>query len=159
MSGGNRTQKFVLVGPHAGKTLVVNGHQFVDGEYDITANEEQLKSVGNVFACYGAFPAEDVSDTPDAPTPDAGEAAADAAAHAVGSTETKADEGKSDPPAPTLAEAIAALDPAVDDHWTGSGLPAMNAIEKIMGDRSVTRADVEAQAAGYNREKAKAIRG
>ena len=34
-------QKFVLVGPHAGQTMHVNGHEFVDGEMTFQGSAEQ----------------------------------------------------------------------------------------------------------------------
>lgn len=151
MSGGSRTQLFRLVGPHAGKTMAVNGHEFVDGECSIHGNDEQIKHVANVFACYAAFTPEAIEamelEAAVAPDPEAIGGEKSPQAPPVGS------------PKPSLAEAIGQLDPENDAHWTAQGLPAMDAIENIMGSKSVTRADVNAAADGYTRDKAKALRG
>jgi len=55
-----------------------------------------------------------------------------------------------------LRKAIQELDPATDEHWTGTGKPMLNAIEKFYGSSGVTRADVQAALPGYDREAAKA---
>ncbi|QNN97180.1 hypothetical protein P9A51_gp25 [Xanthomonas phage Xp12] len=54
----SKTQRFVLVGPHQGKTMNVNGHEFVDGEYEFAGNDGQIASLTRVFGFYGALPAE-----------------------------------------------------------------------------------------------------
>ncbi len=65
-----------------------------------------------------------------------------------------------DPPPPEvntkLQKAVQSLDPADDNHWTRDGKPAMSAVEKLYGSAGITRADVEAVAPGWTREKAKA---
>lgn len=55
-----------------------------------------------------------------------------------------------------LQKAVQSLDPADDSHWTKDGKPAMTAVEKLYGSAAITRADVEAVAPGWTREKAKA---
>jgi hypothetical protein len=55
-----------------------------------------------------------------------------------------------------LQKAVQSLDPADDTHWTKDGKPAMTAVEKLYGSAGITRADVEAVAPGYTRDKAKA---
>lgn len=47
----------------------------------------------------------------------------------------------------TLAEALSALDDANDEHWNKDGSPKMAVIEDLVGDKSLTKADVEAHAA------------
>lgn len=47
--------------------------------------------------------------------------------------------------------ALAQLDPARDEHWTASGLPAVPAVRALAGDDSVTRAQVEAAAPDLRR--------
>lgn len=65
-----------------------------------------------------------------------------------------------DPPPPEvntkLQKAVQSLDPADDNHWTRDGKPAMSAVEKLYGSAGITRADVDAVAPGWTREKAKA---
>jgi hypothetical protein len=54
----SKTQKFVLVGPHAGKTIAINGHEFVDGEFTYAGSEQQVATLARVLEFYGAVPAE-----------------------------------------------------------------------------------------------------
>lgn len=54
----SKTQKFVLIGPHAGKTIAINGHEFVDGEFAYAGSEQQVATLARVFEFYGAVPAE-----------------------------------------------------------------------------------------------------
>ena len=51
-----------------------------------------------------------------------------------------------------IATALGQLDPENDDHWTGSGLPAMAAVEERVGSKDIKRADVEAALPGWNRD-------
>lgn len=54
-----------------------------------------------------------------------------------------------------LAKAVRSLDPENDDHWTKDGRPTMAAVEKSYGATDFTRADVDAVAPGYTRDKAR----
>lgn len=161
------TQKFVLVGPHAGKSMAVNGHEFVDGEFVFQGSDAQIATLTNVFSFYGAVPAEkaeleqlraEKSQAPQAPsTPadpegDKGGEQTQAPAAPVGSDTN--DKDVKDPVLPTLAEAIGMLDPENDAHWTSNNLPGLDDLSKLTG-KSVSRADVEAIAAGYTRAKAR----
>lgn len=51
-------QDFVLVGPHVGKTMAVNGHPFQDGRYRFTGPGHQVESLTKIFATYSALPIE-----------------------------------------------------------------------------------------------------
>ena len=42
-----------------------------------------------------------------------------------------------------IAEACDQLDHTNDEHWTGSGLPQMSAVEGLAGDKGITRADIK----------------
>lgn len=53
-----------------------------------------------------------------------------------------------------LRTVIAALDPAVDDHWTEDGKPALDAIDQALGRTDTARADVDATAPGWTRRAA-----
>lgn len=137
------TQKFVLVGPHAGKTLSVNGHEFADGEYTFQGSAEQVGTLSRIFADYAALPEEQAelaqlkaekaaqSQAPQAPTEPAGK--------------------------PTLGEAIGQLDPNDDKHWTSNNLPALDVLESMTGKKAA-RSDVDAVAEGYTRAKARAAK-
>ncbi|MFA5702899.1 MAG: hypothetical protein WC982_05200 [Advenella sp.] len=50
------TQRYLLVGPHTGKTLTVNGHPFVEGRYSFTGPAHQIASLTNIFRRYSALP-------------------------------------------------------------------------------------------------------
>lgn len=160
---GTTTQKFVLVGPHAGKTMAVNGHEFVDGELVFQGSSAQIAVLTNIFGFYGAVPAEkaeleqlraEKSQGEQTPVPagDKGGEQTQAPAAPVGSDTN--DKDVKDPVFPTLAEAIGMLDPENDAHWTSNNLPGLDDLSKLTG-KAVSRADVEAIAAGYTRAKAR----
>lgn len=49
-----------------------------------------------------------------------------------------------------ILSALAKLDVANDDHWTGDGLPRVDVIETLLGSK-ITRAEVTAAARSFNR--------
>ena len=51
-------QKFVLVGPNAGKSIAINGHEFVDGEMTFQGSADQASTLERVFGYYGVMTAE-----------------------------------------------------------------------------------------------------
>jgi len=53
-----------------------------------------------------------------------------------------------------INEALGALNPANDKHWTREGLPAMKAVEALVGDSSITRQDVTDAWPGFDRDEA-----
>lgn len=55
-----------------------------------------------------------------------------------------------------LREALGALDPTNDDHWTSEGLPRVEAVAEISGNAQVKRQDITNADPEFNREKAKA---
>lgn len=143
-------QKFVLVGPHAGKTMDVNGHAFENGEFTFVGSPDQIAFLARSLSYYGAVPAQQAeldalkaaaSAAPDAP---AAPAAADDAmlAQALGMS---------------LGEAIGTLDPENDAHWTSNNLPALEPLADLIG-KKVSRGDVDAVADGYTRAKARAAK-
>jgi len=52
----------------------------------------------------------------------------------------------------TIADSLALLDPENDDHWTKGGLPRMNVIEALVGDKTITREDVSEARHGLCRQ-------
>ena len=50
--------KFVLVGPHEGKTMHINNHQFIDGEYTFSGAPAEIVTLTQIFSFYSAFPAD-----------------------------------------------------------------------------------------------------
>lgn len=89
----------------------------------------------------------------------ADKAAADAAEAERLQQQSQENGGGEQPPADakieTVADALKALDPANDEHWTARGVPSMSIIEQLMG-RDVSRAEVEAVAPDLTRAVAKA---
>jgi hypothetical protein len=165
-------QKFILIGPHAGKTLAVNGHEFVDGEYEFVGSHEQIATLTRIFSFYGAVTAQEahtmalaaelaamrkpVAATQEelasavAPATQAAPVAEPAATPAPAAATSVAE-------AMTLGEAIGALDPEVDAHWTSNNLPSLDHLGELTG-KKVARSDVDTVADGYTRAKARAAR-
>lgn len=161
------TQKFVLVGPHAGKTVMVSGHQFTEGEMTFHASHDVLMSLTQVLGFYGAIPAEhaelaqlkqkqakeeskaEVAEAKPTAAEEKDAAAAKALAEALGDDSPA---GEID-----LAEALSTLDPNVEAHWTSNNLPSLDYLSTMVGSK-VSRGDVEALAEGYTRAKARAAK-
>ena len=144
-------QRFVLTGPHAGKTMNVNGLQFVDGVLDVNVSGAQVGVLTRVLSYYGALPEAEA---------ELAELKAKKAEPSEGMRLVQSREeldavkqsGK-----PTLGEAIGALDPENDKHWTSNNLPALDVLEELTG-KKVARDEVNAVAEGYTRAKARAAK-
>jgi hypothetical protein len=54
--------------------------------------------------------------------------------------------------------ALHGLDPSNDEHWTGQGIPSVDAVSTIVG-RKVSREEIERSAPGLNRTAAQAAAG
>jgi len=54
----------------------------------------------------------------------------------------------------TIKEALAQLDPMVDEHWTADGLPRMDVVEGLVGTKEITRQDVTEADPEFCREEA-----
>lgn len=150
---GTTSQKFVLVGPHAGKSMAVNGHEFVDGEFTFQGSSAQIAVLANIFGFYGAVPAEKAELEQLRAEKSQGEQTQTQTPAAPVGSDTN-DKDVKDPVLPTLAEAIALLDPEVDSHWTSNNLPGLDDLERLTG-KKVTRQEVDAIASGYTRAKAR----
>ena len=50
------SKNFVLIGPHAGKTMTINGHQFVDGKFTFRGDSSHIETLTRIFSFYGAVP-------------------------------------------------------------------------------------------------------
>ena len=169
-------QKFVLVGPHAGQTMHVNGHEFVDGEMTFQGGAEQAATLERVFEFYGAMTAEKAElhalrgeqKPADNKQPEGGaqvdsgtsggQADAQGSATSTEATKQAQDAPNGTPDAkPSLAEAIGLLDPEVDAHWTSNNLPNLEHLGELTG-KKVARDEVNAVAEGYTRAKARAAK-
>lgn len=53
-----------------------------------------------------------------------------------------------------VANAVAKLDPAVDEHWTSEGLPSVSVVADTVGDQKVTREMIDEAAPEFNRQRA-----
>jgi len=174
---------FVLVGANAGKTVALGGRQFTDGSHTATGPEEELKCLGRFLArAYQAFPegseeltkAQEALNGGDQVQADGsvqdgqegvrggpGSDTEGAEETPDGGSDAGAETGEAGPDdatgngARSLAEAVQALDPENDDHWTNGGQPKVDAVASQLGRTDVTRAQVEAAAPGYNREVAR----
>lgn len=174
------TQVFVITsGPHVGKTCNIVGHAFVEGRLAFRGSAEQVQVLTNIFSFNGIEPDrggapavaadeqnfEAHSTWAEPPAPAAEQAATeqpvpqdsrDDATGEDGSLEQQGEDadlqamlGK-----PSLGEAVAALDPENDAHWTSNNLPNLEALTGLTGSK-VARGQVEAIASGYTRAKAK----
>lgn len=54
----------------------------------------------------------------------------------------------------TIQEALQALDPQNDEHWTSDGSPRMDTLQELTGDESLTRKQVREIAPTFTRETA-----
>lgn len=53
-----------------------------------------------------------------------------------------------------IIEALRKLDVDNDNHWTSDGLPRLDTVKMIASDPSISRMDIDAVAAGFNRSNA-----
>lgn len=194
--------RYHLVGAHAGKTITLGGHEFVDGVFTFGANKEgvmpspqEATRKSNLLGkCYQAYLEGPELDAAKARIEKAGAANAgeldvakredeeQANRPPVGTKpEPKADkpadaepeqpapaapEPEVTPPAPeqptterkgAVRTALTKLDATNDDHWTGQGLPSVEAVRELSGNKDVSRQDIQALAPKLNREEAKKI--
>lgn len=175
---------FVLTPPLEGKTLRLGDYGFQEGRCTITAPADQMALHARFLERnWQAYPEghealkekpngqRDLQPNPEgaqgdlqpegagAPSGDGSDAGqGDAGGETGNQAGGLAPEG--DGQAPELNEklrkAVMTLDPVDDSHWTKDGKPAMTAVEKLYGSSGLTRADVDAAAPGFNREKAAA---
>lgn len=137
--------KLVLTAARTGKTEVLNGVPFKEGNAEIVGTtEEHSGLIRYMGLSYAAFleGSEEL-----------------ASAQKVKYKEPEKDEdNENKDPDPVLneklMEAIKKLSPENDDHWTQAGWPDMKALEIFYGASDITRAQVTAAAPGYNRKKA-----
>ena len=170
-----KTQRYLLVGPHTGKTLTVNGHPFVEGRYSFTGPAHQIASLTNIFRRYSALPeaeaqAFQIEYIKANGTEEERKAVADFEARQsdggsflipqTGGEQTGGEQTGGEQTGgerPTLGEAIGMLDPEDSDHWTSNNLPSLDKLSELTG-KKVGRADVDAVAEGYTRAKARAAK-
>lgn len=164
------TRKLVLQGAHAGKSVVLSGYKFEDGEMTVTGPEEELDKLCRLLK--RSYQAEveggsnEVQEDGEVPNGEAdlrSGSSADAEeqpedADVTGSGDTEAGEaGPEDATgdgARSIAEAVKSLDPNDDALWTNGGLPKVEAVAETLGRTDVTRKSLEAALPGWTRDKA-----
>jgi hypothetical protein len=153
------TQRFILTGPHAGKTIHLGGYDFVDGVLTIIGGTADVENAARIVCrYYSALPEQEwklqqeleaakaTKDEQPAPV----EQPAPLVGEALGEALKELDLD--------LPTALGQLDPAVDAHWTSNNLPALDWLSEQTG-KPVKRAEVEAIAPDYTRAKARAAKG
>lgn len=143
--------KFELVGVNAGKTVVLGGYEFVDGVYTYDSPDETVAGLTTYLArCYNAHPVGS-ADLEQAKADYETEQSTGKTIVREGAPQKDNDVG----PKQTVVDAINSLDHENDAHWTEAGLPSVDAVADLAGER-VTRAAIEGAAPGFNRAAAKA---
>jgi hypothetical protein len=161
--------RFVLTGSLEGQTINLGGHQFVDGFYEFVGPEPQispsleeagLKAI-YLAKSYQAYPegsqalaeAQERLRNNQAP---AGEVN-------VGEREQAHQNEAGDKlVSGRVAEglirtAITQLDPNNDEHWTGQGLPSVEAVRTLSANKDISRQDIQNLAPNLTREEATRI--
>lgn len=186
--------KLIMTGHFAGKTVKINGYQFVNGELTLKGDMKAMDGVINYFRTYNAYlagsdelaaaQARDKGETYGAgevldgqgsdtsgvsangsdPGTGSGPGATGASTDGSGSNpegdgvpagrEAGAPAETSDPQVLKIIDALKALDPTADEHWTDAGLPRVDAVATASGIPAVTRKDIENAVPGWNRESA-----
>lgn len=152
-----QVRSFTVVGPKAGEDQVINGHFFEKGQFSIEVNDQQYKGLTNLFSYYSVLPTDEaeLAAALDGDAADTGPKAPEVPL--TGGSATANDPQTDGTPKPTLAEALGALDPENDAHWTSNHLPAIDHLETVTGTK-VSRADVNTLAEDFTRAKARAVK-
>jgi hypothetical protein len=145
-------EKFILVGPNAGKSGVWGGYAFENGICIVQGQIEGINAAAGLLSrFYGAYPATIAAAMKARGVTDP--ALLDVEAEEVPTVEPLLPQELT--LAEKIAEALKKLDPANDDHWTSNNLPALDEIGELLG-QDVTRAQVNEVAQGYTRAAARA---
>lgn len=165
-------QNYVLVGPLAGRTITLGGHQFVEGVFkfgptdDVMPSDQDKALKAKLLAkMYQAFP----------------EGSAELEAAQRRFKEGKAPDNELDvakrededqaqrKPAGAsgsdrsikgaVRTALTKLDAKNDEHWTEGGLPSVAAVRELSSNDKVSRADITELAPNLTREEAAKVQG
>lgn len=163
--------KFVLVGGYAGKTINLGGHQFVDGAFDYstyvdgdgntiaTSPQDQALKGDFLAKNYQAYP-EGSKELEAAQAKLEGGEAPNGGELDVGKREEQqqADAGEKQTSdrarQGAVRTALTKLNPKDDKHWTEAGLPSVEAVRELSGNKDVSRADIQNLAPKLTREEA-----
>jgi hypothetical protein len=144
--------RFIKTGVFAGQTKNFGGYQFVDGVFTlgpdaqgVSPSAQDASALNDYLGkCYEAF----LEGSPELLAAQAGEP--------VKPGPAKADRDAPDPNKARIAlvrDALTKLSVENDDHWTGAGLPSVEAIRTIAGSKELSRGDIDEAAPGMNREE------
>lgn len=164
--------KFILVGGYAGKTVNLGGHAFVDGTFDYstyldaegatihTSPTDQVLKADFLAKNYQAYP-EGSKELEEAQAKLAGgKVAPNAGELDVGDREQKQQDEQGEQHTSdrvrkgAVRTALTKLDPKEDAHWTSTGLPSVEAVRELSGDKEVSRQDIQNLAPKLTREEA-----
>jgi hypothetical protein len=165
---------FILVGPHAGKTVTLGGHAFVDGTFTlgldadgVAPSPEDAERKGIYLGkMYQAFPkgsdnlaeakktgksplAKDELNVADAEIKDQAERIPVGEPSAPGKKKTVRKGA--------VRTAVVKLDPTNDEHWTDKGLPSVEAVRDLSKNDEISRQDIVEVAPSLTREEAAKI--
>ncbi|SRR6266550_1502679 len=186
----------VLTGPDTGRTCLLHGKDFVNGEMVVSGNpgevETQLRYIARTCRAYPVG-SPDLAEAQErdhsrgiqhSPSSSPGQRdherlRSSSRESPRGVQEVSADHGPGlDPVVPAdgseglgaggsghadswlppeqitqIGNAVLALDPENDSHWTEDGLPSVEALAAALVNPSISRQTIEAIAPGYTREK------
>lgn len=154
--------RFHLVGVQAGQTVLLGAktpdvgpqYPFVDGVFEFAGSDQDAVNIG-VFLerSYQAYPEGPKLDAARLAFGESGEASKPAKTDSKKVEPTK-DDGV-EPRPESVAEALSMLDASNDSHWNSRKQPSVDALVALLG-RTVTRAEIEEAAPGFDRDAAKA---
>lgn len=162
--------QFVLVGGYAGKTINLGGHQFVDGVFTYGPDAENVIPGDDEVRLKGDFLAKSFQAYREGSTELAEAQArikggkAPAGELDVGAREVKQQDDQAERVVSDRARlgavrsAITKLDPENKDHWTDAGLPSVEAVRDLSGNKDIGRKDIEALAPKLTRDEAKKLK-
>jgi hypothetical protein len=141
-----------LAGVRAGKTVKLGEFEFVKGKFFYEGNDKTHEEYLAIYLerNFYAFPAGSAA------LKEANERYAREQESGIAEEPSAAtDDEDEDEPNPTVKEAIDSLNHENDEHWTETGLPKLEAVGDLAGEK-VTRQQAETAAPNYNRAAAKA---
>lgn len=158
--------KFILVGGYAGKTINLGGHQFVEGVFDYgptpdgvyPSDQEVALKADSLAKNYQAYIEDSEAHKAALKKLEGGEAPSNgelelekreqAEQQKAGEAVTQRQQQGA------IRSALTKLDPKDDAHWTSTGLPSVEAVRELSGDKEVSRAQIAELAPKLTREEA-----
>lgn len=158
---------FILVGPHAGKTITLGGHPFIDGVFafgkgmEVAPGPQDVAKKGNLLGkLYQAY----LEGSPQLAAAEARLAGEETPEGELRVEQREQQEQEQRQPSGAggsgraaqgaIRTALTKLDPENDEHWTDAGLPAVEAVRQLSGNDDVSRQDIKSLAPKLTREEA-----